>query len=117
MFSTFYLNNLGNLGCIMDIGAIDHVHSNEDILKSISNNHGTSFIYVGNRPKMPINMTGHTTLLVKNQFHTLHLNNVLIIPNIIKNLISIRKFTCDKNISLNLMSLVLLPRITGTNNL
>lgn len=84
----------------MDTVTTDHVNSNGGILKSISNNHGTRFIYVGNSSKIPINMTGHTTFPIKNPFHTLHLHNVLITPKTIKNLVSVRKFTRDNKYSI-----------------
>lgn len=77
----------------MDTDATDHVYSNRGILESIANNHGTHFIYVGSRSKMPIYMTRHTTLPVESLFRTIPLINVLITPNLIKNLIYVRKFT------------------------
>ena len=57
MFSTFFLNDTGNMGWIMDLGATDYVHSNKGILKTISTNHGIPFIYIGNGSKMPISIT------------------------------------------------------------
>lgn len=57
MFSTFFLNDTGNMGRIMDLGATDYVHSNKGILKTISTNHGILFLYIGNGSKMPISIT------------------------------------------------------------
>lgn len=76
----------------MDTSATDHVHGNGGILKSVSNKHGNRFIYVSNDSKMPISMTGHTTFPIPNPLRPPYLNNVLITHNIIKNLISVRKF-------------------------
>ncbi|KAI3768082.1 hypothetical protein L2E82_18514 [Cichorium intybus] len=99
-FNTFSLNDPGNDGWIMDTGATDHVHGNGGILKSVSNIHGPRFIYVGNGSKMPISMTGHTIFPISNPFRPLYLNNVLITPNIIKNLISVRSFSRQNKCSI-----------------
>jgi hypothetical protein len=49
-----------------------------------------SSIVVGNGATLPVVGTGYST--IPGPFH---LNDVLIAPNIIKNLLSIRKFTTD----------------------
>ena len=53
-----------------------------------------SSIVVGNGSLIPVTVTGSTELSP-----TLHLNNVLVSPQIIKNLISLRQFTTDNNCS------------------
>jgi hypothetical protein len=53
-----------------------------------------SSIIVGNGSMIPITATGSTELS-----HSLRLNNILISPQIIKNLISVRQFTTDNNCS------------------
>jgi hypothetical protein len=53
-----------------------------------------SSIIVGNGYILPVTTTGSTELSP-----ALHLNNVLVSPQIIKNLISIRQFTIDNNCS------------------
>lgn len=100
IFSSLSFTNPENSSRIMDTDATGHIHSNGGILESISNNHRTHFIYVGNWSKMPVNMTEHTTFPVKNPFHTLHLHNVLIRPNTIKNLVFVSKFTRDNKHSI-----------------
>jgi len=53
-----------------------------------------SSIVVGNGSIMPITATGSTELS-----SSLRLNNVLMSPQLIKNLISVRQFTIDNNCS------------------
>ena len=53
-----------------------------------------SHIVVGNGNLLPVTSTG-----VTNFPHNLHLNNVLVSPGLIKNLISVRQFTYDNNCS------------------
>ena len=53
-----------------------------------------SSIVVGNGSLLPVTATGSTDL-----HRSLHLNNVLVSPSLIKNLISIRQFTSDNNCS------------------
>ena len=77
----------------MDTRATDHVHTNAGILDSHSNNHYPRSIYVGNGSTIPVVTSGHSTFPISNIYRPLHLQNVLITPNIIKNLIFVRKFT------------------------
>ena len=51
-------------------------------------------IIVGNGSLLPVTSTGATVL-----HPSLHLNNVLVSPQLIKNLISVRQFTTDNNCS------------------
>jgi len=53
-----------------------------------------SSIVVGNGSLLPVIGTGSTDLS-----HSFRLNNVLVSPQLIKNLISIRQFTTDNNCS------------------
>lgn len=82
LFNTFSLNDPGNDGWVMDTGATDHVHSDSGILHSILNNHGNRSNLVGDGSAIPVTTTGYTFLL--NPYRPLHLNHVLITPNIIK---------------------------------
>ena len=70
-------------------------------LNSISNKHYPRSIYVGNGSTIPVVTSGNSTFSIPNMYHPLHLQNVLITPNIIKNLISVRKFTTDNNCSID----------------
>ena len=59
---------------------------------SVPSGHSPSSIIVGNGNLLPVVSTGSTVLP-----HNLHLNKVLVSPNLIKNLISVRQFTIDNN--------------------
>jgi hypothetical protein len=79
----------------MDIGATSHMTANRDNLTSylnMSNN-----INVGNGNHIPVIGCGHASL--PNSNNSLALNNVLHAPKLIKNLVSVRKFTIDNDFS------------------
>lgn len=59
-------------------------------------NHVNNSVVVGNGCNVPIKGYGHTSL----HKNTLHLNNVLHVPKLVKNLISVRKFTSDNSVSI-----------------
>src|SRR6185503_12745261 len=79
-----------------DLGATSHMASHSDILSHTSPMRypTTSSIVVGNGSLLPVTSTGATVL-----HPSLHLNNVLVSPQLIKNLISVRQFTTDNNCS------------------
>ncbi|KAJ9551935.1 hypothetical protein OSB04_015980 [Centaurea solstitialis] len=91
LFSTMSLQDTGEW--VMDTGATDHVHENQGILHSLHDTNICHNILVGDGSKIPVVATGHTFFPIKNEHRPLYLNNVLITPSIIKNLISVRKFT------------------------
>ncbi|GJY36310.1 ribonuclease H-like domain-containing protein [Tanacetum coccineum] len=79
----------------MDTGATSHLNSSTRNLSSIFNKRLYSSIHVGDGNSIPVTNTGHSIIPT---FHRpLHLHNVLVTPNIIKNLISVRQFTRDNN--------------------
>ncbi|KAJ9559993.1 LOW QUALITY PROTEIN: hypothetical protein OSB04_005153 [Centaurea solstitialis] len=84
----------------MDTGATDHVHANAGILKSVLDKHDTRSILVGDGSQMPVVTTGHASFPLNNPYRPLHLHNILISPNIIKNLISVRQFTRQNKTSI-----------------
>lgn len=65
--------------------------------------HDNSRIIVGNGSTLPVLGRGSTT--IHNSNHSFHLTNVLHTPNLIKNLISVRKFTKDNVCSIEFDSL------------
>ena len=76
----------------MDSGASSHLSSSSGNLSSISSSlHPNSNIIVDNGTCLPIICYGHT--LLPNSYCPLHLSNVLVSPQLIANLISVRKFT------------------------
>ncbi|GAU12928.1 hypothetical protein TSUD_97390 [Trifolium subterraneum] len=80
----------------MDTGATSHMTANGGNLKSyfnMSNN-----ITVGSGHNIPVIGCGNASL--PNSYHPLTLRNVLHAPKLIKNLISVRKFTIDNDVSI-----------------
>lgn len=84
----------------MDIGTTAHLHSEEGILKTKSNSIFYPSIFVGDSSKIVVCNMGYTNLSYSNPYRTLSLKNVLITPNIIKNLIYVRHFTADNQCSI-----------------
>ncbi|GJX08981.1 ribonuclease H-like domain-containing protein [Tanacetum coccineum] len=58
-----------------------------------------SNVIVGNGSSIPVTHSGHVK--IPNPYRPLHLRNVLVTPNIIKNLVSVRKFTTDNKCSID----------------
>ena len=76
----------------MDSGASSHMTHDDgkiSLVKPLSSPH---FVTVGNGHTVPISSSGHTTLHSPSG-HTFKLNHVLLVPHLICNLLSIRKFT------------------------
>ncbi|XP_074293345.1 uncharacterized protein LOC141620346 [Silene latifolia] len=81
----------------MDTGASSHLASDPGMISSPLNSSKIRSIYVGNGNSIPVLGSGTTNLPTNNR--TLQLKNVLHTPHIIKNLISVRQFTKDNNVS------------------
>nr|GEU67162.1 ribonuclease H-like domain-containing protein [Tanacetum cinerariifolium] len=79
----------------MDIGATSHLISNACNLNTIFNRCLFPSIHVGDGNSILVTNAGHSIILSIHR--PLHLHNVLVTPNIIKNLISVRHFTRDNN--------------------
>jgi hypothetical protein len=77
----------------LDTGASSHMTSHDGTLShsSIPRYPSPTSIVVGNGSLLPVTATGSTHL------GSLTLNNVLVSPQLIKNLISVRQFTIDNN--------------------
>lgn len=84
-----------NDGWYMDTGARSHLHANQGILKTVVNNcsNFSSSVLVGDGSSIPISKIGHSSL--PNPYRPLILHNILITPQIIKNLIFVLRFTYD----------------------
>jgi hypothetical protein len=95
-FSTVSLNQPQTTDWYFDSGATSHMTSDAGTLSSTvpPSFSAPSSIVVGNGSFLPVTATGTTTLSP-----SLHLNNVLVSPQLIKNLISVRQFTTDNNCS------------------
>nr|GEU82270.1 hypothetical protein [Tanacetum cinerariifolium] len=77
------------------LGASSHLNNS---VNSLSENFNTCMypsISVGDGHSIPVTNTGHSILLTPTK--SLHLNNDLITPHIVKNLISVRQFVRDNN--------------------
>jgi hypothetical protein len=79
-----------------DTGASTHMSSGSGIHSS-SLTPFSSFITVGSGARLPVTHTAATTIPTPSA--PLHLNNVLVAPSLIKNLVSIRQLTRDNNVS------------------
>uniref|UniRef100_A0A0A8Y6X7 Uncharacterized protein n=1 Tax=Arundo donax TaxID=35708 RepID=A0A0A8Y6X7_ARUDO len=95
-FSTMTLNQPQNNEWYFNSGASSHMTSHSGTLSHIAHSRypTPSSIVVGNGFLLPVTATGTTVIPP-----SLHLNNVLVSPQLIKNLISVRQFTIDNNCS------------------
>nr|GEZ11371.1 ribonuclease H-like domain-containing protein [Tanacetum cinerariifolium] len=81
----------------IDTGASCHLADNTGILSSFSNSSIYPSVFVGNGQSIPITYIGHSFLHTSDK--PLQLNHILVTPHIIKNLISVHKFTRDNDVS------------------
>ncbi|GJT45304.1 ribonuclease H-like domain-containing protein [Tanacetum coccineum] len=79
----------------MDTGASSHLNNSITSLSKFFNTCVYPSISVGDGHSVPVTNTGHSIL--PTPFKSLHLNNVLVTPHIVKNLISVRQFVRDNN--------------------
>ncbi|GJZ85448.1 ribonuclease H-like domain-containing protein [Tanacetum coccineum] len=79
----------------MDTGASSHLNFNASNLSTIFYKRLFPSVHVGDGKSIPVTNTGHS--IIPSHHRPLHLHNVLVTPNIIKNLISVRQFTRDNN--------------------
>ncbi|GJX30642.1 ribonuclease H-like domain-containing protein [Tanacetum coccineum] len=79
----------------MDTGASSHLNDSVHCLSDIFNMCIYPSVAVGDGRFIPVTNSGHSIL--STPFRPLRLNNVLITPNIVKNLISVRQFVRDNS--------------------
>ena len=79
-------------------GAVHHLTSNQSNLLTGSKYSGTNQVYIGNGIGMSIHHIGHSLLqsIVSNKTFKVH--DLMHVPEITKNLISISKFAKDNNV-------------------
>ncbi|KAI3724612.1 hypothetical protein L2E82_36395 [Cichorium intybus] len=82
----------------MDSGATNHLTGDQGKIPKPSFNCPVGSIFVGNGASVPVCGSGSST--IQRTTRNLHLNNILYTPNIIKYLISVRKFSVDNNVSI-----------------
>nr|GEU33404.1 copia protein [Tanacetum cinerariifolium] len=92
-YTTGPLHDYGDSSWYMDTGATSRLALEASKLTTISNNCNISSILVGNGNFIPVINSGHSMLPTLNR--PLHLHNVLVTPNIIKNILFVRQFTRD----------------------
>ena len=81
-----------------DTGATSHMSSSPGNFPSSTLRPSNSIITVGNGARMPVTHQAYT--LIPTATSPLHLNDVLISPSLVKNLISVRHLTHDNNVSI-----------------
>ncbi|GJT82442.1 ribonuclease H-like domain-containing protein [Tanacetum coccineum] len=77
------------------LGASSHLNNSVNSLSEIFNTCMYPSVSVGDGHSIPVTNMGHSILPTPTR--SLHLNNVLITPHIVKNLISVRQFVRDNN--------------------
>ena len=92
-FNTMTIGDPGAANWYMDSGATAHLASSSGILNTVLKHNTGNSVIVGNGFKIPIISIGSSSLYTPSR--ALSLSNVLVAPNIIKNLISVRRFTND----------------------
>ncbi|GJV48324.1 ribonuclease H-like domain-containing protein [Tanacetum coccineum] len=79
----------------MDTGASSHLNFNASNLSTIFYKCLFPSVHVGDGKSIPVTNIDHS--IIPSHHRPFHLHNVLITPNIIKNLIYVRQFTRDNN--------------------
>lgn len=92
-FNTMTLTDPSHNGWFMDSGATAHLASSSGMLQSVFNSNIGTSVTVGNGSSIPVSFSGYSS--IPSQSRLLHLKNVLVTPNIVKNLVSVRRFTTD----------------------
>lgn len=82
----------------MDTGSTSHLTNDASKLSNYSHFHNANYILVGNGTRVPI--FGHGNAIISFLNHPFRLNNVYHVPNIIKDIISVKKFNRDNNNSI-----------------
>ncbi|GKC34377.1 ribonuclease H-like domain-containing protein, partial [Tanacetum coccineum] len=94
-FNTKTLQDLNSGAWNMDTCASSHLNASSTCLSNFFNTCLYSSFLVGDGHPIPVTNTGHSVL--PTSYGSLHLNNVLITPSIVKNLIYARQFVHDNN--------------------
>jgi hypothetical protein len=81
-----------------DTGATSHMSSSPGKFLPSTIRPSSSIITVGNGAQLPVTHQAQT--FIPTSTTPLHLNDVLVSPSLIKNLIYVRRLTCDNNISI-----------------
>ena len=82
---------------LADSGTFDHLTTNLNSLSNQSQYKGPEQVTLGNGQSLPINHIGNTTLHTK--YHNFILKNVIHVPRIAMNLLSVHKFCLHNSCS------------------
>ncbi|XP_071718587.1 uncharacterized protein [Rutidosis leptorrhynchoides] len=96
-FAATTLPDYGNSGWTMDTCVSTHLTSSINNFSTVFNHCIYPSVAVGDGNSIPVTNTGYSML--PNIHRPLHLSNVLVTPNIVKNHISVRRFTRDNKVS------------------
>ena len=87
----------GGSDWFLDTGATSHMASHPSILSSCTSSTIPRHIVVGNGSHLTASCTGNS--IIPTTSSSLRLNNILIAPQLVKNLISVRALTRDNYVS------------------
>ncbi|KAJ9552513.1 hypothetical protein OSB04_016558 [Centaurea solstitialis] len=85
---------------VVDSGATNHVTADLGNLSIQSEYTGTDNLVVGSGEPLPITHIGQSVLTSKHVSKPLSLNNILVVPKISKNLVSVSQLCKDNNVSI-----------------
>nr|GEW50765.1 ribonuclease H-like domain-containing protein [Tanacetum cinerariifolium] len=94
-FTTGTLQDPASGNWNIDTGASSHLNNSINNLSDVFNSCIYPFVAVGDGHSIPVTNSGNSIL--PTPFRPLHLHNVLITPNIVKNLISARQFVFNNH--------------------
>ncbi|CAM8988176.1 unnamed protein product [Rhodiola kirilowii] len=98
----------------LDTGATDHLTNDPEKLHTKEDYNGKDQVHTADGSGMDIIHVGNTTLNTHST-KSLFLRNILHVPSITKNLVSVHKFTCDNNVSVEFYPNKLLVKDLATN--
>lgn len=94
----------------VDSSATTHITTDLSNLQVQNDYTGTDNVTVGNGSSLPISYVGQASIPSCSSSQSLLLNNILYVPSITKNLLSISQFTKDNMCYLNFIILTVLSR-------
>lgn len=89
-----------------DSGATHHVTNDVNAVEQVSTTPPPEHVLMGNGQGLPVQSIGSTSFPSPLKSHrSLYLHNLLLVPSITKNLVSVRQFAADNKCFLNFMQL------------
>jgi hypothetical protein len=93
--ASLYLNDDNDQNFYVDSGATTHMTNQGGNLQNLKPYLGTDKVFVGNGQALPITHKGQ--IFLKTTQGNLNLNNILVVPNLKKNLLSVSQLTNDND--------------------